>query len=249
MRIEEYVGKRYGRLVVVSVTPRAEAIRQGKRDAVLHCKCDCGNASTQYANNLKKITSCGCFRRETQTKHGMSHHPVYAVWVQIIQRCENPHAIGYDEYGAKGIKVCERWHKFENFIKDMGPRPEVGRWTVERKDGKKGYNPKNCRWATFEEQSRNLKSNFKVKVNGKAVDSAPCRELSMKHALEDRVISPRAVANVIARLQLLERQALRFRAYKADGTEMEIPVDFAIGRSGGFRTARDLLEGLLLEAT
>jgi hypothetical protein len=75
-------------------------------------------------------------------------------------RCLKPSHKAYKDYGAKGIKICERWMKFENFLADMGERPEGT--TLDRKNGTKGYEPGNCRWATPTEQTNNLKTNRKI---------------------------------------------------------------------------------------
>lgn len=79
--------------------------------------------------------------------------PTYQSWAAIIQRCNNPKSTSYPHYGARGITVCERWLKFENFLADMGERPEGT--TIDREDGSGNYEPGNCRWATKEQQSAN----------------------------------------------------------------------------------------------
>lgn len=79
---------------------------------------------------------------------------LYRVWAGMHDRCYNPKAIGYKHYGGKGVKVCKRWHTFDNFKEDMGFRPE-GRMTLDRKDGTKDYSPDNCKWSTYDEQIRN----------------------------------------------------------------------------------------------
>lgn len=75
-------------------------------------------------------------------------------WTHMLARCNEPADPAYDKYGAKGIKVCERWHDFELFYADMSPRPDgktLDRWP----DGKGNYEPSNVRWATPDEQIRN----------------------------------------------------------------------------------------------
>jgi hypothetical protein len=72
----------------------------------------------------------------------------------MLSRCTNPKATGYENYGGRGITVCSRWWSFENFLRDMGPRPEG--LTLDRYPNNDGnYEPGNCRWATPKEQGEN----------------------------------------------------------------------------------------------
>lgn len=93
-------------------------------------------------------------------------HPLYAVWRTMINRCHNPKNKGYRFYGARGIRVCERWQILENFVADIGERPFYGA-TIDRKDTFGNYCPENFRWATQKEQTRNMRSNKPVTFNGK----------------------------------------------------------------------------------
>lgn len=92
-------------------------------------------------------------RLEAITTHGKSSLVEYATWESMLQRCTNKNSQGYCLYGGRGIKVCKRWFKFENFYSDMGEKP-IG-LTLERIDNEKGYLPDNCKWATPLEQSHN----------------------------------------------------------------------------------------------
>lgn len=81
-------------------------------------------------------------------------HPLYTTWVNMLARCYNPDALGYANYGGRGIRVDPRWHHFANFAEDMGAKPDPA-LTLERLDNDKGYGRSNCVWATRTEQSWN----------------------------------------------------------------------------------------------
>jgi hypothetical protein len=156
-QIIDLTGKRFGRLFVLSLAPSRDS------KARWLCQCDCGAQTTVFSRHLRDgaTKSCGCLNREIAIKrhltHGHAignHTPTYKSWSQMFQRCHNPNNPGYRLYGAKGVKVCERWHKFENFLADMGERP-IDK-TIDRFPNKAGdYELGNCRWATKEEQGQN----------------------------------------------------------------------------------------------
>lgn len=96
-----------------------------------------------------------------QTTHNYSRTKVYDQWSRIKSRCKNPKATLYPKYGAKGISVCERWEKFENFLEDMG-MPTGNKTSIDRIDPNKGYFKDNCRWATKFEQGSENKTNLRT---------------------------------------------------------------------------------------
>ena len=97
-------------------------------------------------------------------KHGKCNSTEYGTWRVMLERCNNPNSSKYKLYGGRGIKVCERWHKFEDFYEDMGDKPKGT--SIDRIDNNKGYSPDNCRWATIYEQSSNKRNNVFIEFRG-----------------------------------------------------------------------------------
>lgn len=92
----------------------------------------------------------------------MTKTATYVSWIQMRTRCNNSNYAEFKYYGGRGIKICKRWDKFENFLKDMGVRP-CGK-TLDRKNTNANYTPNNCRWATYAEQCDNKRTNVKIKT-------------------------------------------------------------------------------------
>jgi hypothetical protein len=101
----------------------------------------------------------------------------YGTWQAMKQRCLNPNAKQFKDYGGRGINVCDRWlHSFDNFIADMGePPPSM---SIERIDNNANYSPENCKWATRNEQQRNQRRTRKVTIEGESYLVAELSDIS-----------------------------------------------------------------------
>jgi hypothetical protein len=158
--------KVFGKLTIIE---RVGSNKHGK--ALWRCKCSCGNIVTIDSNSLisGNTKSCGCMKldlvKNLNSKHHMSHTRFYYVWQAMIRRCNDPKQKTYQDYGGRGIKVCNRWESsFENFYEDMFKSYSPG-LTLERIDVNKGYSKDNCIWATYKKQMRNTRRNKNIKIN------------------------------------------------------------------------------------
>lgn len=174
--------------------------------------------------------------------HGMSKTRIYRTWRGMINRCKFPYEVSYKNYGARGIKVCERWLKFENFYEDMkdGYTDEM---TIDRVDNNKGYYKENCKWSTPEEQQRNKRNVLLVEYEG---ETLTLPQLSEKTGVNydtirdrlhrgeplERVVKPPRVENVS-----YDKARDKWKAYtkKENGKRKEL---------GRYKTKEDALAAL-----
>ena len=204
--LKPLTGLRFGRLIVVS---------RGRNDkwnqTTWHCRCDCGAEKSISGANLRKgnTASCGCYKIEKiaalNRTHGQSgaltKTTEYRIWANMVNRCTNPNNPAFKHYGGRGIRVCRRWQKFENFLADMGPRGgDRKARTLDRVNNDGDYEPRNCRWRTMIQQGNNKRTSRLVEWRGRSQTVTQwARELglasSLIYARLDRGMSPELAMN------------------------------------------------------
>ena len=170
--MKTFPGDKFGKLTILN---KHRMLMSGER--LWLCKCECGTEKFIQQNNLRSgnTKSCGCYQRKQTSlankTHGLKKHPIYTSWGHMKTRCYNLKSPKYSRYGGRGIRVCKRWHKFDNFYLDMVEKWRPG-LQIDRIDNNKGYYPSNCRWATTVQQQNNRGNNHRIKFKGKTMTLA-----------------------------------------------------------------------------
>lgn len=168
-------GKQFGSWTVVG---EATNLYRGRARGVL-CQCACGAERAIPITRLVRgeSKSCGCLKgkiiREKKILHGesknMRNTPEYNAWAHLIGRCCNPNNAAYENYGGRGVTVCDEWrNSYAAFLAYVGRRP-TPRHTIDRIDNNGNYEPGNVRWATYTQQSRNRRNTLLVNFRGEKV--------------------------------------------------------------------------------
>jgi len=182
------MNEKFGRYTVLAEAGSKNDMRQ------VLCRCECGTERVVYMKNLRSgnSQSCGCLASETTArrnfKHGHAKTPTWQIWVGMLQRCSET-ATGDNKaaYFDRGIRVCERWQEFANFLADMGERP-TGMSLDRHPNGEGNYEPGNCRWATPTQQSRNTSRNKLLTFAG---ETLTCAEWAQRKGWSPDVIKNR----------------------------------------------------------
>lgn len=162
----DFVGKKINNLTIVKFLDREKSIRY------VFCRCDCGKDKKLKLSEILfgSVKSCGCLVKTTlikrNTSHGLTAHPLYHVWTGIKERCYNPSALSYKNYGGRGILMCAKWlNDFKCFYDWAIKNGWEQGLEIDRTDNNQIYCPDNCRFVTRKDNARNRRSNVIITFN------------------------------------------------------------------------------------
>jgi hypothetical protein len=163
-KVMDLSGRRFGRLVVIGMV---EAGNDAARTRRWLCLCECGNHAVKSFDSLMRATgNSGCricfglFQAKQHRKHGatvgLKKTPLWICWRSMRQRCRDPNLKAYRWYGAKGVKVCDEWMKYQAFHDWAMANGYAPGLSIDRIDANGNYEPVNCRWVTLSENTLNM---------------------------------------------------------------------------------------------
>ncbi len=145
-KVDDVINKKFGKWFVL------QQVETKNGNLRYLCQCECGRKVEVDGYRLRKGHSKSCPNCRVKT-HGSSYTPTFKIWSDLFSRCYNSNHKSFHRYGGRGFIVCERWHKFENFLVDMGERPNG--LQIDRTNNDGIYEPGNCRWVTAKENFAN----------------------------------------------------------------------------------------------
>lgn len=158
------------------------------------CKCDCGTVKKIARRWLigENTKSCGCMKSEiisqNHKKYDNRNKKLYNVYHSMLSRCNNPNHRYFEDYGARGIKVCEEWSNFESFQTWALEHGYEEGLSIERIDNDKGYSPDNCKWISMCEQHNNNRTSARYVIDGEELTLA---DISRKYNINYHTLKSR----------------------------------------------------------
>ena len=160
------VNDRVGSMTVINV----KLAKHLGEETVLTMKCDCGKIFDISARKLGRRKSCGCLKKDANTrrfwKHGLRGSRIYNIWYKMIARCEKPETAFYERYGGRGIQVCKEWHDISSFYAWSITNGYDDSKTIDRINNDGNYEPNNCRWTDPLTQANNTSANVRISIDG-----------------------------------------------------------------------------------
>lgn len=217
----DMVGKRFGRWLVLSYSSERHWL----------CACDCGTQRAVSGSSLRRGASRGCSdchpARKNRRTHGAAKSRLYTIWLNMRRRCEDPRDVAFSRYGLRGIRVCHEWLRdfiaFRDWAMAAGYNDGL---TIDRIDNARGYEPGNCRWATYSQQNRNYSRNRPIQFRGELVLIG---DLAERHGMPADIVKNRVrrygwtieEALTIPVMRKGQRRVITFAVHKANIDAME----------------------------